>query len=737
MTTNSTAVTDVNRNSTATAKTTKTTETTETTATTVTNPTESQQTVTQKDVSPKATTASATAPATAPDILQVSGLDTCFSKKNVDLRVIKNITFNLQKGRVLGVVGESGCGKSVLVNAIMNLLPRNGKISAGSIKFIDGDNPIELQSLKQYGKEFRSIRGDKISMIFQDPMAALNPVYSIGDQIIEVLREHYPMPKQQAYERAVAMLEKLGIKDAQSRIHDFPHQFSGGQRQRIMIAMAMINNPEIIIADEPTTALDVTIQAQILDLLNDLKNEYGSGVILITHDLGVVAQMADDVAVMYAGEIVELATAEQLFKNPKHPYTRSLLQSIPTQDHKGKKLHVIQGMVPPISELPEQGCRFAPRIPWIDQQAHEADPQLHHLGDGHYVRCSCWQHFHFQDDQLESYTKKKEFGPLVLEVNNLKKHYAPKKRLFRKAGKEVRALDNVSFKMFKGSTIGIIGESGCGKSTLAKSIMRLHEVTSGEININLSKGKQNIFALRGKDELEFRKKVQMVFQDPYSSLNPTKKIYESFDEPMRVHGLGSKEERYEIMLKCLKMVNLPEDYLYRYPHEFSGGQRQRISIARALCMSPEVIILDEPVSALDLSVQAQVLNYLLEIQRDQDLSYIFISHDLGVVKYMCDYIYIIQNGRFVETGTTDDIYNNPQHIYTKKLLASIPEIDINSRSSLASKRREIEMMFEAEKDKFYTADVGVFELSQLSDTHFVAVKPELVDQVKAEYNKQS
>lgn len=656
-------------------------------------------------------------------ILEVKNVDTIFSNKKEDLKILKNISFNLQKGRVLGIVGESGCGKSVTVNAIMNLLPKNGKIKSGQIKYYDENNVVELQKLKQYGKEFRKLRGDKISMIFQDPMSALNPVYTVGYQIVEVLKEHYNISKKEAKQKAVEMLYKLGIVDAKNRIDDYPHQFSGGQRQRIIIAIAMICNPDILIADEPTTALDVTIQAQILDLLNDLKKEYGSAIILITHDLGVIAQMADDVAVMYAGEIVEIAPVDVLFKNPLHPYTRSLLQSIPNKNSKGKKLHVIKGMVPPIKDLPEKGCRFAARIPWIDESAHESDPSLlREVENEHFVRCTCYKHFYFKDAEKEEYFKEKTIGETVLEVKNLKKYYEPKKRLFSKARESIKALDDVSFNIKKGMTIGIIGESGCGKSTLAKSLMKLHDVTSGQINIKLNDKIQNIFSLSKAEELDFRKKIQMVFQDPYSSLNPTKKIFESFDEPMRVHGLGDKEKRYSIMLEALKMVNLPEEYLDRYPHEFSGGQRQRICIARALCMSPEILILDEPVSALDLSVQAQVLNYLLEIQREKDLSYVFISHDLGVVKYMCDYIYIIHNGRFVEAGTVDDIYNNAEHIYTKKLLAAIPDIDINIRESLSEKRKEIEKMYETEYYKFYDNYGRVLDLKQISDTHFVSMK---------------
>ena len=663
-------------------------------------------------------------------ILEVNNLNTVFTTNKQEYKIIKDVSFELKKGKVLGIVGESGCGKSVTINTIMNLLPKNGKIKEGEIKYYDDEKVVELQKLKQYGYEFRNIRGNKISMIFQDPMSALNPVYTVGDQIMEVLLEHLKISKNEAKFKAIEMLKKLGISDAEGRINDYPHQFSGGQRQRILIAIAMICNPDILIADEPTTALDVTIQAQILDLLNELKNEYNSSIILITHDLGVIAQIADDVAVMYAGEVVEIAPVEEIFKNPLHPYTRSLLNSIPTKDNKGKKLHVIQGSVPPINELPEKGCRFANRIPWILDSHHEENPkELYEVSENHYVRCTCYKNFYFEENSNNEKLEEREFGDTVIEIKNVKKYYTPKKRLFKKSSIGVKALDDVSFNLKKGMTIGIIGESGCGKSTLAKSIMKLHDITSGSINVNLSnklknesQDFQNIYSLKGNDDLKFRKKVQMVFQDPYSSLNPTKKIYDSLDEPMKVHNMGNKEERYEIMLNALNMVNIPKEYLERYPHEFSGGQRQRICIARALCLSPEILILDEPVSALDLSVQAQVLNYLLEIQREQNLSYIFISHDLGVVKYMCDYIYIIHKGRFVEAGTIEDIFNNPQHIYTKRLLAAIPDIDIANRDDLIKKRKEIEKMYDLEFNKYYDENGRVFDLKQFTQTHYVAVK---------------
>lgn len=641
------------------------------------------------------------------------------TKKKTEVSILKDITYQIQKGRVLGIVGESGCGKSMLANTIINLLPKNGHIKEGQIKLYTDDNVTELQKLPQYGAEFRKLRADKLAMIFQDPLTALNPVYSVGSQITEALTEHYKVTKAEARAKAVDLMNRLGIPSADKRFDDFPHQFSGGQRQRIVIAIAMICDPEVLIADEPTTALDVTIQAQILDLISDLKRERDTSVILITHDLGVVAQMADDVIVMYAGEIVEYAPVKEIFDNPKHPYTRSLMKSIPDGDL-NKRLYVIQGMVPPIASLPEKGCRFANRIPWIDQAEHEEDPQLHQINDQHFVRCTCYQNFEFDnfDDRLD--LPEKTFGETVLSVKNVNKVYKPKKRLFKADGVGVKALDDVSFELKKGMTIGIVGESGCGKSTLAKSLMKLHDITSGSINVEHHGEFRNIFDLKGQDDLHFRKKIQMVFQDPYSSFNPSKTIYDSIDEALAVHQMGNKEERLEVMRHALSLVNLPVEYLYRYPHEFSGGQRQRLAIARALCLSPEILILDEPVSALDLSVQAQVLNYLIEIQRQKDLSYLFISHDLGVVKYLCDFIYVIHKGRFVEIGTREDIFNNPQHIYTKRLLAAIPEINVDDREALKARREAAENEYQEKLHEFYEADGRVKDLVQISDTHWVA-----------------
>ena len=489
-------------------------------------------------------------------VLDVKNLKTEFINDKKAFPIIKDVNFKLERGKVLGIVGESGCGKSVTVNTVLNLLPKNGRIAEGEITYFDEDKPIELQKLKQYGKEFRKLRGEKISMIFQDPMSALNPVYTIGNQITEVLFEHYDISKEEANKRAIEMLEKLGIHNAKERMNDYPHQFSGGQRQRIIIAIAMVCNPDILIADEPTTALDVTIQAQILDLLDELRKEHGTSIILITHDLGVIAQIADEVAVMYAGEIVEVGTVAQIFDEPKHPYTRSLLKSIPNPENMDKKLHVIQGSVPSISEISEKGCRFANRIPWLPEGSCEADPQLHDLGNGHFVRCTCYKHFFFEEKE-EEVLAEKNVGDVVLEVKNIKKYYYPKKQWFKPLGEPLKALDDVSLELKKGTTIGIVGESGSGKSTIAKSLMKLHEITDGEINIDLNGRIQNIYDINRKEDLDFRKKVQMVFQDPYASLNPTKKIYDSFDEPMIVHHIGNKEERFERMKEALKMVNVP------------------------------------------------------------------------------------------------------------------------------------------------------------------------------------
>lgn len=654
-------------------------------------------------------------------IIELNQVETVIKnkKKKTELTILKDITYNIQRGRVLCIVGESGCGKSMLANTIIQLLPQQAEIKEGSIKLLTDEDTIELQKLKKFGREFRKLRADKIAMIFQDPLTALNPVYSVGKQITEALQEHYQVSKEEARKKTIALLQRLGVPMAEKRFDDYPHQFSGGQRQRIVIAIAMICDPELLIADEPTTALDVTIQAQILDLLSDLKRERNTSIVLITHDLGVVAQMADDVVVMYAGEIVEYASVKDIFQNPHHPYTRSLMKSIPDGDIH-KRLYVIQGMVPPLTSLERKGCRFANRIPWIAKEEHEEDPMLHQVGENHFVRCTCYKNFHFQDYDEKMRLPEKVFGKAVLKFDQVCKTYKAKKRLFKKESVDVKALDKLSFEVKKGMTIGIVGESGCGKSTLAKSLMKLHDLTSGEILIEDQGTWKNIFSFKGKEELAFRKKIQMVFQDPYSSFNPTKTIYDSFDEPLVVHAMGNKEERMNIIRHALSLVNLPEEYLYRYPHEFSGGQRQRLAIARALCLSPEILILDEPVSALDLSVQAQVLNYLMEIQRTQSLSYLFISHDLGVVKYLCDYIYVIHKGRFVEQGTREDIFERPQHIYTKRLLAAIPEINVQDRELLKERREKAEKEYHERFLEFYEEDGRVKDLVQISETHFVA-----------------
>lgn len=651
-------------------------------------------------------------------IIELDQLRTVISKnKQSEFTILNDITYKIKKGRILGIVGESGCGKSMLANSIINLLPKNIKIKTGKINFHNRDQIIELQKLAQYGKEFRKLRADKLAMIFQDPLTSLNPVYTIGKQITEALTEHYQISKIKAEQKAIALLERLGITNAKERFHDYPHQFSGGQRQRIIIAIAMICQPDVLIADEPTTALDVTIQAQILDLIADLKKENATSVILITHDLGVISQMADDVIVMYAGEIVEYAPVRELFANPKHPYTRSLMKSNPKGEI-NKRLYVIEGMVPSIANMPENTCRFASRIPWVKAEEHEINPQLHKVGEDHFVRCTCYKNFNFANFEENLKLESKTFLETVLSVKNIQKIYKSKKLFSKKA--DFRALDNLSFELKKGMTIGIVGESGCGKSTLAKSLMKLHPITAGTISINHLGSMKNIFELKGKDELLFRQKMQMVFQDPYSSFNPSKTIYDAIDEVLLVHKKGNKAERLEIMKNALALVSLPESYLYRFPHEFSGGQRQRLAIARALCLSPDILILDEPVSALDLSVQAQVLNYLIDIQRQRNLSYIFISHDLSVVKYLCDFIYVIHKGRFVEIGTRDDIFTRAQHIYTKKLLAAIPEINVEDREKLKIRRQEAEYEYEKLFYDFYDSDGRPKDLTAISETHFVA-----------------
>lgn len=543
---------------------------------------------------------------------------------------VHKVNFKLEKGKVLGIVGESGSGKSVTSFSIMRLHDSQNTEINGEITF-DDRSLLHLSD-----QEIRRFRGNKISMIFQEPMTSLNPVFTCGFQVQEAIRLHQNIDKESAKKRAIDLFKEVQLPRPENIFESYPHQLSGGQKQRVMIAMALSCNPELLIADEPTTALDVTVQKTILDLLLRLKNERNMGLIFISHDLAVISEIADELLVMYKGDIVEQGPAKELFENPQHPYTKGLLACRPSPQRRLKKLPVVAD--------------------FLNEDQNESVKHL--LDINSYTQAEIEQRRH------ELYTQK----PL-LQVKNLCTWYPIKKGLFGKATSYVKAVDEITFDVFPGETLGLVGESGCGKTTLGRSILRLVEPTSGEIIFDGTE-----LTKLGKNELRrMRKDVQLIFQDPYSSLNPKATVGNAIMEPLRVHQLfKNDQQRKEHVLNLLEKVNLKAEHFDRYPHEFSGGQRQRIVIARALALQPKFIICDESVSALDVSVQAQVLNLLRELQQEFGLTYIFISHDLAVVKHISDRMIVMNKGKVEEEGFPERIYNEPQAEYTKKLIAAIP-----------------------------------------------------------------
>lgn len=556
-------------------------------------------------------------------LLKVENLSIEFESAGKKILAVDQLNFEIPEGKTIGLVGESGSGKSVTSLAIMGLVPNPpGKITQGKILF-ENRNLCELND-----QEYRLFRGNKISMIFQEPMTSLNPVFSVGYQIAEVLQIHKRLNKKEAWEQAIDLMNQVGIPNPSQRVHAYPHELSGGQKQRVMIAMAIGCQPQLLIADEPTTALDVTIQKQVLDLLLKLQEQHKMSMLFITHDLGVIKQVADDVLVMYKGKLVEQGKVSELFNNPKHPYTKGLLKCRPPLDIRPWRL-------PTVSDF-------------LGSQGEEKHPQI---------------------DTRERSVEKKA-SEIILRVENLKKTFPIRGGLLGAVQSEVVAVKDVSFEVPKGKTLGLVGESGSGKTTLGRSLLRLIEPTSG----NVFYGNTNVIDLSREELRKIRRKMQIVFQDPYASLNPRMTISEALLEPMKIHKIGTNhKERVERAAELLKKVGLAPEFLERYPHEFSGGQRQRICIARALTVEPEFIVCDECVSALDVSIQAQILNLLLDLQDSLGLSYIFISHDLSVVKFISDQVAVMYQGEIVEKNFSDELYKNPQHSYTQKLLAAIPK----------------------------------------------------------------
>ncbi len=555
-------------------------------------------------------------------ILEIRQLKIQFEHQDQLQTVVHNIGFELHTNEILAIVGESGSGKSVSTLAILGLLPKKKAKISGSIQF-EGKELIALEDAP-----FRKIRGNEISMIFQEPMSSLNPSLRCGYQVVEILLQHTSLSKKQAIAETISLFEKVKLPRPEEIFKSYPHEISGGQKQRVMIAMAIACKPKILIADEPTTALDVTVQKEIIELLKSLQKETGMSVIFISHDLSLVSDIANRVLVMYQGEIVESAFAKAIFSNPQHQYTKALLSARPSLDTRLKTLPTIADYLNETSQT--------------DVITPEERVKKHSL----------------------LYSQ-----PPLLEVNNVEKTYISKSGIFGKT-RSVKAVDDVSFAIYEGETLGLVGESGCGKSTLGNAILQLDKATAGKI---LYKG-VDITSLKGRHLRQLRKEIQIIFQDPFASLNPRLTVGEAILEPMTVHGLyGSKKERKEKVLELLERVGLNEDQYNRYPHEFSGGQRQRIGIARTIALQPKLIVCDESVSALDISVQAQVLNLLNELKERYSFTYIFISHDLAVVKYMADQLVVMQAGKIEEMGEADAIYKSPHSPYTEKLISAIPK----------------------------------------------------------------
>jgi len=587
---------------------------------------------------------------TAEPIVRIRGLKTWFHTEDKIVRAVDlapGTQIDIGRGETLGVVGESGSGKSVTALSLMRLLPpETARIETGEISFLGRD----VVHMPQH--DMRSIRGKDIGMIFQEPMTSLNPVFTVGDQVMEPIMVHEHLSRDEARERVLQLFREVDIPDPERRIDSYPHEMSGGQKQRVMIAMALSCNPKLLIADEPTTALDVTIQAQILDLMRRLRDERGMSIMFITHDLGVIAEISDHVAVMFQGHLVEYGDVLDIFSHPKHPYTRSLLACRPSLDTKYRRLPTTSTFMD--WHLDENHALVIDEKP-VDEAALK---KLETIG---------------RDKMLDPP------GEPLIEVEDLKVHFPIRKGVFGRVQDYVRAVDGVSFKVWPGQTLGLVGESGCGKTTCGRALLRLIENKGGvKVEGRVKFEGRYLSDVPAREFRKMRRHMQIIFQDPYSSLNPRMTVGDMVSEPMDVHGLfATKRERTDRVADLLVEVGLEADHMNRYPHEFSGGQRQRISIARALALNPQFIVCDESVSALDVSVQAQVLNLLKDLQEKHGLTYIFISHDLSVVKFQSDTMAVMKDGKIVESGSAESIYANPVQAYTKRLIDAVPRDDLD------------------------------------------------------------
>ena len=603
------------------------------------------------------------------------------------IRAVDGVSFRVPAGSTVALVGESGSGKSVISQAIMGILPASAEISDGQILFNDAGQCVDLASLDPQGTQYRDLRGQRISMIFQEPMTSLSPLHTVGDQVSEAVRLHHQVTKAQASEQCEYMLSRVGFPDPRKALKSYPFELSGGLRQRAMIAMALVCRPTLLIADEPTTALDVTIQAQILKLINDLQAEFHMAVLLITHDLGVVANMAEEVVVVYHGQLMESGTAESLFRSPEHPYLNALMRAVPRVG-----MAVDERLTPLREVSPSEGGYLQPR---------ESQPE------GGAVTGS------------------------LLAVRGVSKSFRSRQTgwFTESQNLSLQVLDNVSFHIERGKCLGLVGESGCGKTTLSKVIMRALDADSGDVIFNDHGRLVKLDELRADELIAFRRKIQFIFQDPFSSLNPRMTVFDIISEPLVIHGTRERRKLTAIAQELMRLVGLDPRFLSRYPHSFSGGQRQRIGIARALSLNPELLVCDEPVSALDVSVQAQILNLLKDLQRDFHLTYLFVSHNLAVVDYMADDIAVMCAGRLVELAPREQLFQNPVHPYTQALLAAVPRPDLDYPLDLSALLEGKASNPNAWPPPF---SGGQLEFIDIGEGHFVRAEPsEALEAIKS------
>ncbi|MDP6442289.1 MAG: ABC transporter ATP-binding protein [Pirellulaceae bacterium] len=591
-------------------------------------------------------------------LLDIQDLRTYFHTEAGVVRAVDNVSMSLNKGQTLGVVGESGSGKSVTSLSVMRLLVDSAQIESGSISFM-GRDVVKLPE-----PEMRDIRGKEISMIFQEPMTSLNPVFTVGWQVAEAIRQHEDVDRKSAWKRTLELFREVGIPDAESRIQSYPHQMSGGQKQRVMIAMALSCNPKLLIADEPTTALDVTIQAQILDIIRELRDNRGMSILFITHDLAVIAEIADHVAVMFQGKLVEYGKVIEIFSNPQHPYTKGLLACRPRLDSPFKRLPTIEDFMD---------------IENVDGEIRVIEKDFNEERARAFIEAGRPRLLHPAEELKDlGYDEPPDADlvaadePPLLEVDNLVVHFPIRRGVLMRTVGHVHAVDDISFKVYRGQTLGLVGESGCGKTTTGRAILQLVKPTAGVVRFDGE-------VIDATSIRQLRRRMQIIFQDPYSSLNPRMTVESMLIEPMMIHRIGeSRPDRRDRAVSLLDEVGLGSEYLRRYPHEFSGGQRQRLCIARSLTVEPDFLVCDESVSALDVSVQAQVLNLLNDLQARRGLTYIFISHDLSVVKFMSDMMAVMNEGKFVEFGPSESIYAQPREEYTCRLIEATPNDDLDN-----------------------------------------------------------